>query len=207
MDYEEWEPIYEEIIKDFGYSKEKDLESAVLLGELRGSDGLEVLKIISGSTVEVLGPLAERSDEKITMIAGASISKLEDIDVETSFLVTDLDGNTGYQLKKNVEGMPALIHAHGDNIDLIKKWSPKFTGQVISTCQCRPPEGVYNFGGFTDGDRCVFLADHFDAKKIVLNGWDFENPASKIRNKKMKKKKLVWAQKLIDMVDTPIYFK
>ena len=32
---------------------------------------------------------------------------------------------------------------------------------------------VHNFGGFTDGDRCVFLANHFKAKKIILLGMDF----------------------------------
>lgn len=207
MNYKDWEPIYEKILSDFGYSKENDIESAKLLGELRGSDGIEVLNKIKGTEVEVLGPYGEVATGEINMIAGAALSHVGEIDVENSLLITDLDGNTDLQMEQNKKGLTTLIHAHGDNVDLIKKYSPKFTGHVISTCQCRPPDDVYNFGGFTDGDRCVFLADHFEAEKILLNGWDFDNPASKGGDKKIKRKKLVWAQKLISMVETSIHLK
>ncbi|MGM0404814.1 MAG: 6-hydroxymethylpterin diphosphokinase MptE-like protein [Thermoplasmatota archaeon] len=207
MNYKDWEPVYEKILDDFGYSKERDLKSAKLLGEIRGSDGIEVLNKINGAEVEVLGPYAEVPTGEINMIAGATLSHLDEIDVENSLLLTDLDGDTYLQMEQNKKGLTTLIHAHGDNMDLIKEWSQRFTGYVISTCQCRPPKNVYNFGGFTDGDRCVFLADHFKAEKIVLNGWDFEDPASKDGDKKIKQKKLLWAKKLIEMVDTPIDFK
>ncbi len=207
MKFEDWKPIYEMIINDFGYSKEKDLDAAKVLGKLRGSDDLKVLEKINGSIVEVLGPYAEEPNEDILMIAGASVSRLKDKSIKNSFLVTDLDGDTALQVEKNIEGVTTLIHAHGDNIDLIKGWSMKFKGHVISTCQCRPPKDVYNFGGFTDGDRCVFIADHFNAKKVILNGWDFKKPALKERDGSIKKKKLQWAQKLIQIVDCPVKFK
>ncbi len=206
MNYKDWKPIYEEIIKDFGYSKEKDIMAANVQSEVRGSDSLKILKRLQGSSVEILGPYAENPSEKIVMIAGASLSHLDKIDIDNSFLVTDLDGDTILQKEKNKDGLTTLIHAHGDNIDLIKKYSPEFTGHVISTCQCRPLENVYNFGGFTDGDRCVFIADHFKAKKVILNGWDLENPAPK-GDKRIKKKKLKWAHKLIRLVDIPISVK
>ncbi|MFO7793333.1 MAG: 6-hydroxymethylpterin diphosphokinase MptE-like protein [Candidatus Saliniplasma sp.] len=207
MDYKEWKPIYEEILQDFGYSKEQDIKAAKLLGELRGSDDLSILKEIEGSSVEVLGPFAERPTGDLILIAGSSISRVENVKARTEFLVTDLDGDTALQKEKNLEGTTTFIHAHGDNIDLIREWSTQFTGPVISTCQCRPFDDVYNFGGFTDGDRCVFLADHFDAEKIILNGWDLTEPASKDGGTEIKKKKLRWASKLLRMVETPITFK
>ncbi len=48
-----------------------------------------------------------------------------------------------------------------------------FEKNCIGTTQATPIGKVNNFGGFTDGDRCVFLADYFNAKKIILLGMDF----------------------------------
>jgi hypothetical protein len=64
-----------------------------------------------------------------------------------------------------------IVHAHGDNaekIHLVKDFK-----NCIGTTQTKPVGKVHNFGGFTDGDRCVFLANHFKAKKIILLGMDF----------------------------------
>ena len=38
---------------------------------------------------------------------------------------------------------------------------------------------VHNFGGFTDGDRAVFLAVQLGAKKLILAGMDFGKVVSK----------------------------
>src|SRR3989304_5832837 len=64
---------------------------------------------------------------------------------------------------------------------------------------------IHNFGGFTDGDRCVFLAKHFKAKKIILFGMDFGNKIgkyskTKIANKKTKIKKLRQGKKLLEWI-------
>jgi len=67
--------------------------------------------------------------------------------------------------------------------------------KVIGTTQSRPTNGLYNFGGFTDGDRAVFLAKHLDALKIILIGFDFEDESVTLR----KHKKLIWAKRLIDL--------
>ena len=58
---------------------------------------------------------------------------------------------------------------------------------VIGTTQIEPISDVYNFGGFTDGDRAVFLAEHFGAKEIELVGFDFEAAeGTKLKNKDSK---------------------
>ncbi len=204
MNIEEWMPIYNRIIDDFGYSAEDDKRSAELLSILRGSDSLEPLRFFEGKVVEILGPFAVESQFDTNIVAGSALNKALDMGCAPSLLVTDLDGDTRLQMDYNLKGVPTVIHAHGDNIDMIKEWAPRFKGHVVSTCQCKPPEGTFNFGGFTDGDRAVFIADHFNAKEILLNGWDFDNPITSSGNKVEKRKKLEWAKRLIYMVDTPV---
>ena len=62
-----------------------------------------------------------------------------------------------------------------------------------------------NFGGFTDGDRCVFLAEYFNASKIVLIGMDFGQEIGKyskhkVMNRKTKIKKLKFGKRITRMV-------
>ena len=84
-----------------------------------------------------------------------------------------------------------------------------FTTELVSnfknclgTTQTKPIKKIENFGGFTDGDRAVFLAHHFNAEKIILFGMDFGKKIGKysktqIRDKKIKIKKLNHARKLL----------
>ncbi|MDL2261088.1 DUF115 domain-containing protein [Methanimicrococcus sp. OttesenSCG-928-J09] len=120
-------------------------------------------------------------------------------------IVTDLDGRHPNDAIKEIEaadkGALLLIHAHGDNLDKLEKYLPAFSDKIeknkaIPTCQCRPTDYVYNFGGFTDGDRCVFLADEFGAESMILLGFDFDDPDVS----PLKKKKLECAKQLIQMI-------
>ncbi|MCZ7361768.1 MAG: hypothetical protein O8C58_00250, partial [Candidatus Methanoperedens sp.] len=72
---------------------------------------------------------------------------------------------------------------------------------VIGTSQAVPLENIYDFGGFSDGDRCVFLAHSLGAKTITLAGFDLEDK----NVTEIKKKKLKWAKKLIRMIPGVIY--
>ena len=54
----------------------------------------------------------------------------------------------------------------------------------IGTTQTEPFNKIQNFGGFTDGDRGVFLASHFKAKRIILFGMDFGRRIGKFSNTK-----------------------
>ncbi|MEF8832452.1 MAG: 6-hydroxymethylpterin diphosphokinase MptE-like protein [Candidatus Thermoplasmatota archaeon] len=203
MKFTIWKPLYEEIVSDFGYSKGEDRKSAEILVEARGTDDLSPLRGLKNKTVEIGGPYFSKSDLGITIAAGASVSQILDKGVEPDLMVTDLDGDIELQRDLNLKGVPAVIHAHGDNIKKIKNWAEKFEGRVVSTCQCNPPEkGIYNFGGFTDGDRACFIAEHFGAEKVVLNGWDFDHPFESDNSEKLKK--LRWAKKLINNLDITI---
>ncbi len=203
MEYQEWLPLYKKILDDFDYSEEADREAAQLLSELRPSDPLSFLKEMEGRTVEIQGPYAQEKKSNYVISAGSAVSRTVEIGITPDLNVTDLDGDTRLQLDLNLDGVPTMIHAHGDNKTLLEQWAERFQGEVVSTAQCEPPGGLHNFGGFTDGDRAVFLADHFGAEKILLNGWDFERPAGKDGGS-IKEKKLRWARRLIDIVRTPV---
>ncbi|MFP4000309.1 MAG: 6-hydroxymethylpterin diphosphokinase MptE-like protein [Thermoplasmata archaeon] len=203
MEFSDWKPWYEKILKDFGYSREEDRKAAALLADSRKTDSLSSLKDLHDKNVEIGGPYFDESEASFTIAAGSAVEQIWEADVEPDLVVTDLDGDKGLQLELNLKNIPVVIHAHGDNIQTIERWAKRFEGPVISTCQCEPKfSGIYNFGGFTDGDRACFISDHFDADKIVLNGWDFENPFR--GENREKTKKLSWAKRLIKHLDIPI---
>jgi uncharacterized Rossmann fold enzyme len=88
----------------------------------------------------------------------------------------------------------------------LEKHVPKF-GKVIGTTQVMPADNVYNFGGFTDGDRSVFLAEEMKAKSITLVGMDFDNTPRKFSSDKdvdidmdLKRRKLKFAKRLLEML-------
>jgi uncharacterized Rossmann fold enzyme len=127
-----------------------------------------------------------------------------ELGIVPDFVVTDLDGDINSLLSSNKLGSTLIIHSHGDNINNILKFVPKFR-YFFGTTQVFPLQNVYNFGGFTDGDRCVFLADEFKAAEIWLVGMDFDSQIgyfSKkiITNLALKKKKLCIAKHLIEMM-------
>ena len=66
----------------------------------------------------------------------------------------------------------------------------------IGTTQTNPFNKIQNFGGFTDGDRAVFLASYFGAKKVILFGMDFgkkigRQSRTESSDRKIKLKKLL----------------
>lgn len=158
--------------------------------------------MIEGEYVTIAGD-AESLERQVKDLSGVVISA----DEATSVLLekgivpdaftTDLDGKIEDLLRANSLGSVAIIHAHGGNIPALEKHVESFEGPVIGTTQAEPIEGIYNFGGFTDGDRAVYIADHFGAREIKLVGFDFEKPRKKGKDVKAKARKLDWAYILI----------
>lgn len=208
MDLDEWSKLYNEIILDFRYDKEMDkLASEILSQKLREKNLScleDVSKIIQNKAVHIVGgAIQPASLENLTpgipiIAADDAAGPLIDADIVPDIIVTDLDGDVEKQILANKKGSIIIIHAHGDNIDAIESWLPEFKGKIMGTTQVSPLPNIHNFGGFTDGDRAVFLAAHFNAGKIMLLGFDFDNPAPKPgKDMGIKKKKLAWARKLI----------
>ncbi|KAF5423700.1 MAG: hypothetical protein C5S45_00565, partial [Candidatus Methanocomedens sp.] len=87
---------------------------------------------------------------------------LMDMGIVPHIIVTDLDGDVKAEIKASQAGAVMVVHGHGDNIPIIMSIVPKLCNVVGST-QTVPLDNVHNFGGFTDGDRCVFLARELGA--------------------------------------------
>ena len=125
-------------------------------------------------------------------------------DISPKVVVTDLDGDIESQLEAARKGAVLVVHAHGDNMDSLRKFVPLMEGKIVPTCQCEPVGLVRNFGGFTDGDRAVYLLQAFGADSATLVGFDFSKVGDKSHLKgydaKVKRRKLVWAEVLIEML-------
>ena len=188
-----WEKRYFSILKELNYSEKKDKESALILDSiLKKTDTIKkVRKLIEGKTIFVIGsgpslsiaiPKLKKLEKSIKIAADSSLKPLVDNGIIPDIIVTDLDGNEDAIKKISKTKSIFVIHAHGDNIEklqMVKKMK-----NCIGTTQTNPFNKIQNFGGFTDGDRGVFLANHFDAKKIILFGMDFGNQIGKFSNTK-----------------------
>ena len=188
-----WKEKYFSILKELNYSEKKDKESAAILDSiLKKTDTIEKIReLIQGKTVFVIGsgpslsiaiPKLKKLKKSIKIAADSSLKPLIDNGIIPDIIVTDLDGNEDAIKKISKTKSIFVIHAHGDNIEklqMVKKMK-----NCIGTTQTNPFNKIQNFGGFTDGDRGVFLANHFDAKKIILFGMDFGNQIGKFSNTK-----------------------
>ena len=109
-------------------------------------------------------------------------------------MVTDLDEEGDVAQALTDEGTPVAVHAHGDNQEALRERVPELAVEwVLPTTQAAPADPVVNPGGFTDGDRAAFLADHCGAAELVFPGWDFDDPDVD----PMKRRKLDWAERLL----------
>ncbi|ODS40474.1 hypothetical protein BEH94_06615 [Candidatus Altiarchaeales archaeon WOR_SM1_SCG] len=183
---------YKNIAKILNLDVEKDIESAKILNRLicdlnkKFAPGI-LENLIKNKVVIVFGAgpsllkdiekiKARGMHEKCTLIAAdGAVKALLEKNIIPGINVTDLDGDIEAIIEANNSGTVTLIHAHGDNILQLKKYVPEFRGVIFGTCQVNRKnlKNIYNFGGFTDGDRCVFLGRYFNAKIIAIAGMDF----------------------------------
>ena len=211
-----WKTRYREIRDVFGYKESDDITSAKKLNSIveKKFPSSNIKKKIFGKTVFVIGA-GPSLDNAITImkkyknvtkiVADGAVQALIKNNIEPDILVTDLDGNMTSIKKISKTNIPIIVHAHGDNkgqLDIVKKFKNK-----IGTTQSEKFGRLENFGGFTDGDRCVFLAENFKAKKIILIGMDFGNTIGKyskhiIKDPSLKLKKLACGKKLLEWLAT-----
>ena len=202
MNFEEWEPHYLQILDYFGFSREDDERAARILADLMTRDDLpELSRLCRGAEITVCGnaPTLKKEIEAIegkVFAADAASEVLLDRGIRPAAVFTDLDGATDRYLEMNREGTVMVVHAHGDNIPLLRHWVPRFPGPVVATTQSRPLPHVHNFGGFTDGDRAVFTADALGAAKIRLAGFDCSDTSVD----PVKRGKLYWAGTLLELL-------
>ena len=151
------------------------------------------------------GKFSNAVSENVVVIAADGAAEMcLDLGIIPDFVVTDLDGDYQSLIRAHLEGSIMVIHAHGDNISKITSQVPYFSN-VIGTTQNFPLKNVYNFGGFTDGDRSVSLAVEFLAREILLVGMDFDSRIGsfskrKVSNLELKKQKLQIGKYLVGML-------
>ena len=226
MEFGLWEKYYKEILDDFGFSREMDEKSAKLLDDILFEEGCLTLddlsQIVSFSQKYIVfgaGPslkdhiikLKEEYDLRDYVLVaadGATTAMIEERLVP-DIIATDLDGKLDDILLANIRGANIVIHAHGDNIDKIADYT-SFFNNVLGTTQAQPIGNIYNFGGFTDGDRALFLAVALGAEEIILAGMDFGDIVTKYSRPNLpdilakaddfKKKKLDYAEKFTEWI-------
>lgn len=211
-----WKRRYQSILKELSYSEKKDKESAVILDSIlkKNSNYQKIIKLIQGKTVFVIGsgpslsfaiPKLKKFKKSIKIAADSSLKPLLENGIVPDIIVTDLDGDEDAIKKLSKKKSIFVIHAHGDNIKKLQM--VKEIKNCIGTTQTTPFNKIQNFGGFTDGDRGVFLANHFEAKKIILFGMDFGKQIGKFSNTKKsdrdtKLKKLKIGEELLIWLST-----
>jgi uncharacterized Rossmann fold enzyme len=104
--------------------------------------------------------------------ADGSTSALLDAGILPDIIVTDLDGDVPRIIDASKQGSIVFLHAHGDNTAPVA-FHLELLQNVVPITQTEPTEIVRNFGGFTDGDKCVFLANAFGVSRMLLVGMEF----------------------------------
>jgi len=200
MMFEDWEPFYDKILDEFGYSREEDRRAAQFLDEnVEAFDLSRLDALLHDQTVAVVGdaPALEPSsvpEDAVVVAADGAAKRLAEAGVNIDVIVTDLDGAPAHAAETSHEGTVVAVHAHGDNVDALERYLSEFdVSNVLGTTQADASafDALYNFGGFTDGDRSAFLADEYGAARIELVGFDFEAAEGE------KREKLRWARRLL----------
>ena len=208
VEFDTWEPVYEQILHDFDFDRSADEHAAEVLAKQTHPFDLDRLAVVEGALVAVVGAgpslsspdslkRARRAD--VVVAASTAADVLLDAGIEVDCMVTDLDKNPGTVRTLTESDVPVAVHAHGDNVEALSSILPACrTAFVLPTTQAEPVGHVRNFGGFTDGDRAAFLAHALGAKSLTFVGWDLDDPTVD----PIKAKKLEWAERLLHWLES-----
>jgi uncharacterized Rossmann fold enzyme len=194
-----WNSRYNEILKEFNFKGKEDMNSAKLLDSLLRNENQvkKIQELIKNQNVFIVGagpslsyaiPILQKFRSSVKIVADSAVKHLVENGISPDIIVTDLDGDEKTFRKIAKSKTIFVVHAHGDNmskLNLIENFK-----NCVGTTQTRPFGKLQNFGGFTDGDRAVFLASYFNAKKIILFGMDFGKRIGKFSNTKTSEKSI-----------------
>ena len=214
MEFSQWAPRYDRIRAEFGFPFEREVASAERLLELlpasAPTDPLVRLRPLVEHRPAVVVGLAPRSgppplwrlppSERAPAILAAdgATETCLDAGIVPTIVVTDLDGPVAAEVAANRRGSVVVIHAHGDNRASLEEWVGQFPGEVVGSWAGPPKPRLLNVGGFTDGDRAAYLADHLGAEKVLLWGFDFDRTApTDPAAHEVKLAKLTWARRML----------
>lgn len=227
MDFGLWENYYKHILDDFGFEEKDDKKTAQVLDDILFEEGCLTLEdlhekidfsdkfIIFGAGPSLKNHIKKIKEEYdltryVLVAADGATTALVEENIIPDIIATDLDGRIDDILFSNTKGASLVIHGHGNNLEAILKYTP-FFDNVLGTTQAQAHGNLYNFGGFTDGDRAMFLAIALEAKELILAGMDFGDTVTKysrpnIENEtakadSIKLKKLKYAELFTNWID------
>jgi uncharacterized Rossmann fold enzyme len=193
---------YKEIIEMMGFSEAEDIKSRNFLFEIFSQreydleNNISYLKELFGKFTNVLifggGPDVEYfvnyihnnndfkkiPDNSLVIAVDGATELLYEKNIIPNMIFTDLDGITIDTINRpEFKKTSFIIHAHGDNINQIKLFR-KFLNMskfLIGTTQVESKIPIINHGGFTDGDRTLFLIKNFlkEYHNVFIFGFDF----------------------------------
>ncbi|MCS4542423.1 MAG: DUF115 domain-containing protein [Euryarchaeota archaeon] len=199
MKFSEWQPWYNKICQTLHYNQKRDKKAAEILSQILRTKKLASLSnlrdqikqkrivLIFGkgqSLVEHLNVLKDFKSKFFIFSADGATSTLIENKILPNAIITDLDGKIEDLVLANSKGSIVIIHAHSDNIHLLDEVH-KFIGLLLGTTQNEPFSNLWNFGGFSDGDRCAFMAEELGAQLIILAGMDLNRAENDIQAKKL----------------------
>ena len=216
--------VQSEVREAFGWSEEDDVESAVLLQQSLANHSLwapamrELTltrlrnELVNAERVVLLGAAVEPSElqrfdgtQAVFVAADGAVGVLETFN-RLACVVSDFDG--AEHLDRAAEaGQIIVAHAHGDNTNrwngILQRWQEHSTppSLVLSHQVTKELTGVYNFGGFTDGDRalCFVLSMGVILENIELIGFSTQKIGawSATTTPPIKMQKLEWMRRIV----------
>ena len=190
LDQIQWQPWYRKIINSLGYDPSEDRRAALILNQLlKGKkislDNLKLRIKDQPTLIFGAGPSLEADIKRIAKTSLFDICRMITADGATTgllkiarktpdIIVTDLDGRFEDLRDANDKGAFMVVHAHSDNIKHLNMYV-KDLKDILGTTQVESIGELYNFGGFTDGDRAVILAEVLNGKPLALAGMDLGN--------------------------------
>jgi 2-amino-4-hydroxy-6-hydroxymethyldihydropteridine diphosphokinase len=220
VEYLRWAPVYAELSAELGLPFAREEEAFARLKEVLPDEARvdplgRVARRLGGREVVVVGlapdagppPLWRRpaaADRLAVVAADGATSPCLAAGLVPDVIVTDLDGPVPAELTASQRGSLVVVHAHGDNQAAVAQWVPEFPGELVGSWAGPPRDGVIDVGGFTDGDRAVYLAEHAGARRVLLWGFDFDRVVEADAHAAARKRqKLAWARRaLAELVRT-----
>lgn len=189
LDWTDWEPHYRVIVDELDLDSDADAKATSLLDSmLDDQDTGPLLKkleasiadrnvVICGAGPSLVRHLqelenSESSSEFAYVAADGAVSALLEMGKKCDVIVTDLDGRSEDLEEAVKQGAIPIVHAHSDNIDVVRRMVP-ILKPVLGSTQVKPTRNVFLWGGFTDGDRACYVVAAYNPKRVMLAGMDF----------------------------------
>ena len=154
-----WISRYSNIVKEFGFSKNQDYESAILLDSIikKPISVEKIKKKLNRKTVFVIGsgpsltsciPILKMHKNYVKIAADSAVAFLIKNKIFPDIVVTDLDGDENSLKKIGKTSSIMVVHAHGDNMN--KLHLAENFENCLGTTQGKTFGKLLNFGGFTE---------------------------------------------------------